>query len=413
MKLKTIMRPSDPKTFNDLNFVTEYCTQNLMNVIRYNADCMNTDHIKYMTYEITKGLLYMHSKGIIHRDMKPLNILVNENWDIKISDFGQSNVQVGEINKDYNLTKYVTTRYYRAPELYLNYESNYDAAVDMWSMGCILAEFFNKRVFIRASTTDEYLECLVQMLGLPAKDIQKEIRNKNFLKYMVEKEPSITRKTLQELIPNAPANAIDLISKLLTFDPAERLSAKQMLQHPFLEELYDPDNDDQIIEGEPVKYYDFEFEQYTINKDIIRELILDEVIMANSKDARKINRELREAHKDGVLEMIYERQDQQDKNKAKEPETAQTSATKNAEEKKDANIPDAKNQAIRPLNIVTQQSQPKESAASPAKAFGENRGDISGATAQSSDASPSKVSQISMGAGASPVRKLPSNFKFG
>jgi len=320
---------------------------------------------------------------------------------------------VGEINKDYNLTKYVTTRYYRAPELYLNYESNYDAAVDMWSMGCILAEFFNKRVFIRANTTDEYLECLVQMLGLPGKNIQKEIRNKNFLKYMVEKEPSITRKTLQELIPNAPANAIDLISKLLTFDPAERLSAKQMLQHPFLDELYDPDNDDQIIEGEPVKYYDFEFEQYTINKDIIRELILDEVIMANSKDARKINRELREAHKDGVLEMIYERQDQQDKNKTKESETAQTSATKNAEEKKDTNIPDAKNQATRPLNIVTQQSQPKESAASPAKAFAENRGDVSGATAQSSDASPSKVSQISMGAGASPVKKLPSNFKFG
>ena len=71
---------------------------------------------------------------------------------------------------------------------------------------------------------------------------------------------------------------------------------------PFLEELYDPENDDQIIEGEPVKYYDFEFEQYTINKDIIRELILDEVIMANSKEARKVNRELREAHKDGVLE---------------------------------------------------------------------------------------------------------------
>lgn len=171
MKLKTIMRPSDPKTFNDLNFVTEYCTQNLMNVIRYNAESMNTDHIKYMTYEITKGVLYMHSKGIIHRDLKPLNILVNENWDIKISDFGQSNVQIGEINKDYNLTKYVTTRYYRAPELYLNYESNYSTSVDMWSMGCILAEFFNKRVFIRANTTDEYLECLVQLLGLPSKSI--------------------------------------------------------------------------------------------------------------------------------------------------------------------------------------------------------------------------------------------------
>ena len=80
-----------------------------------------------------------------------------------------------------------------------------------------------------------------------------------------------------------------------------------MLEHPFFEELYDPQNDNQVLEGQPVNYYDFEFEQYTINKDIIRELILDEVIMANSKEARKINRELRDAHKDGVLEMIYER----------------------------------------------------------------------------------------------------------
>ena len=82
-----------------------------------------------------------------------------------------------------------------------------------------------------------------------------------------------------------------------------------MLQHPFLEELYDPENDDQIIEGQPVNYYDFEFEQYTINKDIIKELILDEIIMANSSDARQLNRELKEMHKDGILEKIYERQD--------------------------------------------------------------------------------------------------------
>lgn len=86
------MRPKNPHSFTELNLVTEYCTQNLMNVIRYNAETMTTDHIKYMAYEITKGVLYMHSRGVIHRDLKPLNILVNDNWDIKISDFGQSNV---------------------------------------------------------------------------------------------------------------------------------------------------------------------------------------------------------------------------------------------------------------------------------------------------------------------------------
>jgi len=144
VELRTIMRPSDSDNFNSLNIVTEYCTQNLMNVIRLNTESMGDDHIRYITYEITKGLAFIHSKGIIHRDLKPLNILVNEEWNIKISDFGQSTVRVGEINKDYELTKYVTTRYYRAPELYLTYKSNYSDKVDMWSLGCIIAELFNK-----------------------------------------------------------------------------------------------------------------------------------------------------------------------------------------------------------------------------------------------------------------------------
>lgn len=127
-------------------------------------------------------------------------------------------------------------------------------------------------------------------------------------------------------MPDAPDSAIDLISKLMTYDPKERLTAKQVLEHPFLQELYDPLHDDQIIEGEPVRYYDFEFEQYTINKDIVKELIIDEIIMANSKEARKVNRELREKHKKGVLEFIYERQDKPKKDK-EEKEAKQVKAT--------------------------------------------------------------------------------------
>ena len=83
------------------------------------------------------------------------------------------------INKDYNLTKYVTTRYYRAPELYLSFKSNYTTAVDMWSMGCTIAELFNKKVFVRAHTTADFLEFLVMMLGLPSKELQDQIDRKS------------------------------------------------------------------------------------------------------------------------------------------------------------------------------------------------------------------------------------------
>lgn len=123
-------------------------------------------------YSIMKGVNYMHSKGIIHRDLKPLNILVTDNWDVKISDFGMSNVQIGKINEGYDLTKYVTTRFYRAPELYLCYSQNYSSAVDMWSVGCILAEFFNKTFLINANSSNEYLESLLKILGPPPQAIK-------------------------------------------------------------------------------------------------------------------------------------------------------------------------------------------------------------------------------------------------
>lgn len=151
------MRPPDSKNFNSLNLVMEYCANNLMEFIQVNGEKLRIEMIQFIFLQIVQGLIYIHSMGIIHRDLKPLNILVTENFDIKITDFGQSNVQNDKINKSYLLTKYVTTKFYLAPEMFFNYESNYSAAIDMWSLGCILAEFFNKNVLLKAETAENYI----------------------------------------------------------------------------------------------------------------------------------------------------------------------------------------------------------------------------------------------------------------
>lgn len=135
-------------------------------------------------------------------------------------------MQTNNINQDYNLTKYVTTRYYRAPELYLNYDTNYGPSIDMWSFGCILAEFFTKKVFIKANTSEEYLNNMLEMLGMPNKSIQGQIRNAKFLQYLKQNEGRIKRKNWSQMIPNAPPSAHDLLSKLFTYDPSQRLTAK-------------------------------------------------------------------------------------------------------------------------------------------------------------------------------------------
>lgn len=234
-----------------------------MNVIRYNTETLTDKHIKYFVYELMKGVHFMHSKGIIHRDLKPLNVLVTDQWEVKISDFGMSNVRTGKINSTYNLTKGVVTRQYRPPELFLHYGANYSCAVDLWSVGCILAEFYKKDVFIRARSTEEYLKSMLEILGMPLPKIQEDIKRTNYLKYMRDREDRIAHKTWKELLPNAPEEALDLLSKLLTYDPNERLSAREVLEHPYFAEYYDQEKgarESGLIPGSVVDYYDFEFE---------------------------------------------------------------------------------------------------------------------------------------------------------
>ena len=123
------------------------------------------------------------------------------------------------------------------------------------------------------------------------------------------------------MIPTAPEEAIDLMSKLFTYDPSQRLSALEVLQHPFLSELYSPGQDSGLVEGTPIDYYDYEFEQYSINQEILRELILDEIIINNCKKAKVLNKELKERYPGGVLELIYDRKQKEEQMNIVMPET--------------------------------------------------------------------------------------------
>ena len=131
------------------------------------------------------------------------------------------------------MTKYVTTRNYRAPELFLSYKSNYSKSVDIWSFGCILAEFFNKKVLISAQNDIEYLQALLILLGPPNEKMRKEINSKTMLNLMTEMQNNSKQKSLKEIIPEAPDDAIDLIGKCMTYDPSKRLSALEIIKHPF------------------------------------------------------------------------------------------------------------------------------------------------------------------------------------
>jgi p38 MAP kinase len=115
----------------DIYFVTELLGTDLHRLLT--ARPLEKQFIQYFLYQIMRGLKYVHSAGVVHRDLKPSNILVNENCDLKICDFGLARIQ------DPQMTGYVSTRYYRAPEIMLTWQK-YDVEVDIWSAGCIFAE---------------------------------------------------------------------------------------------------------------------------------------------------------------------------------------------------------------------------------------------------------------------------------
>jgi len=146
----------------------EQCESNLMSCIRLNKDILTVDHIKFIFYGVVRGLLWIHSRGIIHRDLKPLNILMTSEYDVKICDFGSAVVCRTTQQTKENLPctgKHIGSKHFRAPEIYLEYSTGYGQACDMWSLGLVLVELFNKENFQRAETTEDYLKFLFELLG--------------------------------------------------------------------------------------------------------------------------------------------------------------------------------------------------------------------------------------------------------
>ncbi|CAL9780839.1 unnamed protein product [Musa acuminata subsp. burmannicoides] len=137
--IKDIIRPPQRENFSDVYIVYELMDTDLNQIIRSNQ-LLTDDHCQYFLYQILRGLKYVHSANVLHRDLKPSNLFLNANCDLKIGDFGLARTT----SETDLMTEYVVTRWYRAPELLLNC-SEYTAAIDIWSVGCILGEIVTRQ----------------------------------------------------------------------------------------------------------------------------------------------------------------------------------------------------------------------------------------------------------------------------
>ncbi|KAK9684815.1 hypothetical protein RND81_10G234700 [Saponaria officinalis] len=232
VKLKDVMVPSIKSTFKDVYLVYELMDGDLCSVI-YSQRQLSKYHIKYFMFQLLNGLNYLHSANIIHRDLKPENLLVNANCELKISDFGLSRTTKGRAQA---MTICVGTPGYRAPELLLSCET-YGRSMDMWSVGCIFAELLGRQPIFPGKDSLDQLKLIINLLGTPRDSDLEFITNSRILNFL-KSQPFIPKTSLSSLYPNADFMALDLLRKMLVFNPNTRITVSEALKHPYMTELY-------------------------------------------------------------------------------------------------------------------------------------------------------------------------------
>jgi serine/threonine protein kinase len=226
IKLKEII--FNQKT-GELNLIFEFMEKDLFNLMKsYEPKCLPETKIKDIIYQALLGLSFMHKYGFFHRDIKPENLLL-VNDKVKIADFGLAR----EIRSIPPYTEYVSTRYYRAPECILK-STNYNSPIDIWALGCVMAEMYlHPQPLFYGANEKEVLYRICSVLGTPTYDIWSDgIQQANLLGF---KFPNSSKTDLEDIILDASPEAIDLMKKMLQWDPIKRETASNLLNHKFFD----------------------------------------------------------------------------------------------------------------------------------------------------------------------------------
>lgn len=246
---------------------------------------LSDDHCQYFIYQTLRALKAMHSANVLHRDLKPSNLLLNANCDLKVCDFGLArSAALSEDNSGF-MTEYVATRWYRAPEIMLTFKE-YTKAIDIWSVGCILAEMLSGKPLFPGKDCEwstytllrrrqqltppdhHQLTLILDVLGTPTMEDYYGIKSRRAREY-IRSLPFKKKIPWRQLFPTTPDLALDLLDRLLAFNPVKRISVEEALRHPYLEPYHDPD-DEPTADAIPDGFFDFDRNKDTLSKEQLK-----------------------------------------------------------------------------------------------------------------------------------------------
>jgi len=231
IELRNVIFTQDLKDFGEIYLITNLMEIDLYAIFR-SSQLLTDLHFQFIIYQIVRALLYLHSANIVQSRLRPENILATETCDVQLCEFGLAEKIVFNCEYNYKLQE---NKYYQAPEMIVSDE--YSIAVDMWSVGCILAELITGRVLFKGENYIQQIRFIVDILGKP-KDTS--FVTKTEAKKYLDTLPEAPKRPLLSIMRYDDEDALDLLSKLLEIDPSKRITAAEAIVHPYLRAFHDP-----------------------------------------------------------------------------------------------------------------------------------------------------------------------------
>ncbi|KAJ2793852.1 negative regulator of the PHO system [Coemansia helicoidea] len=222
-------------TETKLMLVFEYMDKDLKRYMDSvgNHGALPPQTIKVLMFQMLKGIKYCHDMLVLHRDLKPQNLLINSRNQLKLGDFGLARAVGVPVN---TFSNEVVTLWYRAPDILLGSRS-YDKAIDIWSAGCIMAEMYTGRPLFAGSSNDDQLLKIFRVMGTPSEATWPGVSGMTNWK---SNFPPYPPQRLEQHLPQMEPQAISLLKQLLVYQPSQRWDAGRCLTHPYFQELWQP-----------------------------------------------------------------------------------------------------------------------------------------------------------------------------
>ncbi|CAO3646479.1 serine/threonine-protein kinase pef1 [Cunninghamella echinulata] len=221
-------------TENKLILVFEYMDQDLKKYMDTNArathGALDLMSIKQFMYQLLRGIAYCHENRVLHRDLKPQNLLINKRGQLKLGDFGLARAFGIPVN---TFSNEVVTLWYRAPDVLLG-SRMYSTSIDIWSAGCIMAEMYTGRPLYPGTTNEDQLQKIFRMMGTPTEQTWPNVSQLPEYKPNQQYYPP---QTIYQILPSIDHLGLDLLNRMLQYQPQMRISAKDALNHAYFEQV--------------------------------------------------------------------------------------------------------------------------------------------------------------------------------